>query len=134
MGFVRLFAVGLIMMVPCGLVAAAAPNGQEALTLESIFASDRFSEKLPQDNPHGYREGAPLHFAKSMTGRLLICHGTADNNVHLQNTAQMADEYINAGKLFDLMLYPRIRHGVRMSRYRLHFHTLKAEFLERYLI
>jgi dipeptidyl-peptidase-4 len=99
---------------------------------DSVY-TERYMDR-PQDNPTGYREGAPLHFAKGLAGRLLICHGTADNNVHLQNTVQMADEYIRAGKLFDLMLYPRIRHGIRMSKYRLQFHALKADFLERYLI
>jgi dipeptidyl-peptidase-4 len=95
--------------------------------------TERYMDR-PQDNPDGYREGAPLHFASGLAGPLLICHGTADNNVHLQNTVQMAGEYVKAGKLFELMLYPRIRHGIRMSKYKLQFHALKADFLERYLI
>jgi len=99
---------------------------------DSIY-TERYMDR-PADNPEGYRQGAPLRFARGLAGPLLICHGTADNNVHLQNTVQMADEYIKAGKMFDLMLYPRVRHGIRMSKYRLHFHKLKAEFLGKYLI
>ena len=57
-----------------------------------------------------------------------------DNNVHLQHTVQMADEFQKAGKLFELMIYPRVRHGVRMSQHRLHFHRIKTDFLERRLI
>jgi dipeptidyl-peptidase-4 len=110
---------------------AYAPVADWAL-YDSVY-TERYMDR-PRDNPDGYREGAPLRFAKGLAGPLLICHGSSDNNVHLQNTVQMADEYIKAGKPFDLMLYPRVRHGVRLSRYRLHFHTLKAEFLERHLI
>ena len=99
---------------------------------DSVYA-ERYMDR-PQDNPDGYREGAPLHFAGGMTGKLLICHGAADNNVHVQQTLQMAEQYIKAGKLFELMLYPRVRHGIRVSRHRLHFHALKTDFLERHLI
>jgi dipeptidyl-peptidase 4 len=110
---------------------AYAPVADWAL-YDSVYA-ERFMGK-PQENPDGYREGAPLRFAAGLAGPLLICHGTADNNVHLQNTVQMTDEYLKAGKTFELMLYPRIRHGIRLSTYRLRFHALKAEFIERNLI
>jgi len=99
---------------------------------DSVY-TERYMDR-PQDNPEGYREGAPLRFAQGLAGPLLICQGTGDNNVHVQSTLQMADEYIQAGKQIQLMLYPRIRHGIRTSKYKLHFHTLKAQFLERWLI
>ncbi len=99
---------------------------------DSVY-TERFMDR-PEDNPEGYREGAPLRFAGGLSGPVLICHGSADNNVHLQNSLRMADEYMKAGKLFEMMVYPGIRHGIRMSKYRLHFHTLKTEFLERHLI
>jgi dipeptidyl-peptidase-4 len=89
---------------------------------------------LPTDNPDGYRNSAPLNFASGLEGRLLICHGTMDNNVHLQNSVMMAEEYIKAGKLFEMMLYPRVRHGIRLSDHRYHFHRLKTDFLQRHLI
>ena len=89
---------------------------------------------LPSDNRDGYRNSAPLNFAAGLEGRLLICHGTMDNNVHLQNTLMMAEEYVKAGKLFDMMVYPRVRHGTRVSHHRHHFHRLKTEFLQRHLI
>lgn len=99
---------------------------------DSIY-TERYMD-TPADNPDGYRNGAPLHVAAGLEGKLLICHGAMDNNVHLQNTIQMAEEYVTAGKLFDLMIYPRVRHGIRVSGSRLHFHTLKADFLEEHLI
>jgi len=89
---------------------------------------------LPEDNPEGYRESAPLDSASGLRGQLLICHGAMDNNVHLQNTIMMIDEYIKAGKLFELMVYPRVRHGIRVSEQKYHFHRLKTDFLERHLI
>ena len=99
---------------------------------DSIY-TERYMD-TPADNPDGYRNGAPLHVAAGLEGELLICHGAMDNNVHLQNTIQMAEEYVTAGRLFDLMIYPRVRHGIRVSGSRLHFHTLKAAFLEEHLI
>jgi len=99
---------------------------------DSIY-TERYLDR-PDDNPEGYREGSPINFASGLDGSLLICHGTMDNNVHLQQTLQMANEYQKAGRLFELMVYPRVRHGVRMSQHRLHFHKLKTDFLERRLI
>jgi dipeptidyl-peptidase-4 len=89
---------------------------------------------MPKDNSEGYRESAPLNFAAGLNGRLLICHGTMDNNVHVQNSIQMGGAYIKADKVFEMILYPRTRHGIRVSRWALQFHTLKADFLERTLL
>ncbi len=99
---------------------------------DSIY-TERYMDS-PADNPDGYRSSSPVNHAAGLTGALLICHGTMDNNVHLQNTVQMADRFIEKDKLFDLMLYPRTRHGIRISGSRLQFHRLKAEFLERSLV
>ncbi len=99
---------------------------------DSVY-TERYMD-TPKDNPNGYESSSPVNYAAGFEGALLICHGTMDNNVHLQNTVQMADRYIEAGKLFDLMLYPRTRHGIRISGSRLQFHTLKADFLERHLL
>jgi dipeptidyl aminopeptidase/acylaminoacyl peptidase len=46
----------------------------------------------------------------------------------------MAEEYVKADKLFDMMVYPRVRHGIRVSHHRYHFHRLKTEFLQQHLI
>jgi dipeptidyl-peptidase-4 len=99
---------------------------------DSIY-TERYMDR-PGDNSDGYRDGSPINFAAGLDGSLLICHGAMDNNVHLQHTVRIADEYQKAGKLFELMIYPRVRHGVRMSNHRLHFHRLKTDFLERRLI
>jgi dipeptidyl-peptidase-4 len=66
----------------------------------------------PQDNPQGYERTAPLRAAKDLSGKLLLIHGAMDDNVHLQNTMQFVYELQKAGKQFQLMLYPKSRHGV----------------------
>jgi dipeptidyl-peptidase-4 len=88
----------------------------------------------PEDNPDGYVASSPISHAAGLSGALLICHGTMDNNVHLQNTVMLMDRYIEADRQVELMLYPRTRHGVRIGNGRLHFHRLKLDFLERHLL
>jgi dipeptidyl-peptidase-4 len=66
----------------------------------------------PQNNPEGYKKSAPLAAAKDLSGKLLLIHGMIDDNVHMQNTIQFAYELQKAGKQFQLMLYPKSRHGV----------------------
>jgi dipeptidyl-peptidase-4 len=88
----------------------------------------------PATNPDGYRNSAPVTHAADLHGDLLICHGAMDNNVHTQNTLQFAGAAMVAGHDVQLMLFPRVRHGIRVSRLKLPFHRLKADFLQRHLI
>jgi dipeptidyl-peptidase-4 len=58
-------------------------------------------------------------------------HGTSDDNVHMQNTIQMVNNLIDAGKQFDLMVYPRKTHGIAGKEARNHlFHLIDDHFLE----
>jgi len=67
---------------------------------------------LPQQNAEGYRRSSPVTTAAELQGSLLLVQGTGDDNVHLQNTMQMTEAFINAGKQFELMLYPRKLHSI----------------------
>ena len=67
---------------------------------------------MPQNNPDGYARTAPRAAAKNLHGQLFLIHGTMDDNVHMQNTLQFAYDLQKAGKPFELMLYPKSRHGV----------------------
>lgn len=67
---------------------------------------------LPQDNPEGYREGSPIHFAGNLKGNLLIIHGTGDDNVHYQSFERLVNELIAQNKLFSMMAYPNRSHGI----------------------
>ncbi|MBO0698155.1 MAG: DPP IV N-terminal domain-containing protein [Zavarzinella sp.] len=66
----------------------------------------------PQDNPQGYDASSVVKAAKNLHGRLLLLHGEMDDNVHVQNTLQLIDELQKAEKDFEVMIYPRARHGL----------------------
>ena len=72
---------------------------------------------LPQDNPKGYDDNSPLSHAKKLAERtkLLIIHGTADDNVHFQNSMEMCRRLNAAGKQYDMMVYPDQNHSMRPS-------------------
>lgn len=72
---------------------------------------------LPQDNPKGYDDNSPLSHAERLSPRtrLLIMHGTADDNVHFQNTMEMARRLNAAGKQYDMMVYPDQNHSMQPS-------------------
>jgi dipeptidyl-peptidase-4 len=65
----------------------------------------------PDQNPEGYEFGSALTHAGNYKGKLLITHGTMDDNVHMQNTIQLVDKLQDLGKDFEMMLYPGERHG-----------------------
>ena len=67
---------------------------------------------LPQENAEAYRRSSPVTTAAGLHGSLLLVHGTGDDNVHLQNTIQMTHAFVDAGKQFQLMLYPRKLHSI----------------------
>jgi dipeptidyl-peptidase 4 len=86
---------------------------------------------LPKDNEDGYRKSSPVNFADNLHGKLLEVHGTGDDNVHMQNTIQMVNAFINAGKQFNLMVYPRKTHGIGGFQARTHlFHMIEDHFEE----
>ncbi len=70
---------------------------------------------LPQDNPSGYDDNSPINFADKLHDRtrLLVMHGTADDNVHLQNTIELTRALNSAGKQYDMMIYPDQNHSMR---------------------
>ena len=82
--------------------------------------------QTPQLNPKGYEQSAPLNYAKDLRGAFLLIHGTADDNVHFQNSVRLAAELIKHNKQFRTMFYPEEYHGVRQ---RLHLYTLMTEFV-----
>jgi dipeptidyl-peptidase-4 len=99
---------------------------------DSIY-TERYMD-MPQDNPEGYKNGSALNFADQLKGKLLIIHGTMDDNVHFQNSVQLANELIKHQKQFDFMLYPRRAHGIYRDKGHLHVFTLITNYFIRYLI
>ncbi|MEG2527807.1 MAG: DPP IV N-terminal domain-containing protein [Mucinivorans sp.] len=71
---------------------------------------------LPAENPMGYDENSPLNFAAGLKGKLLLAHGTADDNVHIQNSMDMISALTGAGKQFEMLIYPDRNHGMGADR------------------
>ncbi len=85
---------------------------------------------LPQDNAAGYDKGSPLTYAKNLKGRLLIVHGSGDDNVHFQNTEAMVNALVTANRPFSLMVYPNRNHSISGGTTRQHLYTLLTKFVE----
>ena len=88
---------------------------------------------MPQNNPDGYRRSSPRFAAADLSGALLLVHGTMDENVHMQNTLQFAYALQQAGKQFDMMLYPRSRHRLGGMDQEHHRHVTMLDFIRRHL-
>lgn len=83
----------------------------------------------PQDNPEGYAESAPLTHAGLLKGKLLVVHGTTDDNVHWQNSVQFVDALQKANKQFETMFYVNKNHGIGGQQTRVHLFEMITEFL-----
>ena len=67
---------------------------------------------LPTDNAAGYKIGSPINFAEGLAGKLLVVHGSGDDNVHYQGTEKLINRLIELGKPFDAMVYPNRTHAI----------------------
>lgn len=84
---------------------------------------------LPQDNPEGYDDNSPINHVEKLKGEFLLVHGTGDDNVHVENSIDLANELINANKQFDLMIYPNRNHGIHGGYTRLHLYNMMTNFI-----
>jgi dipeptidyl-peptidase-4 len=89
--------------------------------------------KTEKENLKGYEENSLLKYAKDLHGRLLLVHGTHDDNVHIQNIWRFINELIKANKLFDLMVYPLRGHGVGDPAGSRHLNNVELDFWKRNL-
>ena len=89
---------------------------------------------LPQENEKGYLAGSPIHFAEGLRGRLLLIHGSGDDNVHYQGTERLVNRLIELKKPFDMMVYPNRTHSISEGEgTSLHVYSLIARFLTEHL-
>ena len=90
---------------------------------------------LPKDNAKGYDENSPLNFANQLKGNYLLIHGTGDDNVHFQNSAEMVEKLEEAGKQFEFRIYPNKNHSIydNTGNTRLNLYQLMTDFIERKL-
>ncbi len=91
-------------------VGVAVAPVTDQLLYDNIY-QERYSG-IPQLMPESYKKGSPVHFAKNLTGDLLLIHGTGDDNVHYQHTEVLINELIKHNKIFSLMSYPNRSHGI----------------------
>lgn len=94
---------------------------------DSIY-TERYMQ-TPQKNPEGYQSTAPLGAAKNLKGKLLLIHGAMDDNVHFQNTVKFAYELQKAGLPFQLMAYPKSRHGITDPALVRHMQGMMTDFI-----
>jgi dipeptidyl-peptidase-4 len=87
----------------------------------------------PAENPGGYDRAAMVKRAGELHGRLLLVHGTYDDNVHPQNTQAFADALIQSGKLFEQMIYPMRKHGFADRAAQIHLQRTMLDFWKRNL-
>jgi len=89
---------------------------------------------LPQDNVEGYKAGSAINFAEGLRGKLLLVHGSGDDNVHYQGSELLINRLIELGKPFDFMEYPGRTHAIVEGKgTRLHLFTLLARYLEEHV-
>ncbi len=89
--------------------------------------------RTPATNKEGYENNAPEKMADMLTGKFLLVHGTADDNVHFQNAVMMTDALIKADKEFESEYYPNKAHGISGGNTRYHLYKRMTDFILRNL-
>jgi dipeptidyl-peptidase 4 len=90
--------------------------------------TERFMQ-TPELNPDGYEESSVMNYTGRYKGNLLIIHGTADDNVHLQHSVELAEKLISENKQFSLMFYPEKDHNLRGGKTRQHLYKLVTDYI-----
>lgn len=86
--------------------------------------------KTPEENPKGYDENSPIGKAQGLKGKYLLIHGSADDNVHIQNAMKIAESLINHQKDFDFMVYPDKNHSINGRVTRIHLYQKMTNYLQ----
>lgn len=94
---------------------------------DSVY-TERFM-RTPQENFEGYAATSPLRKAKDLQGKLLLVHGTADDNVHFMQTMEYQNALVEANKQFQMQIYMDKNHGISGGNTRYHLYTLMSDFL-----
>lgn len=94
--------------------------------------TERFM-RTPQENADGYDTNSPINHVEKLKGNYLLIHGTADDNVHYQNSMDLITALVKANKQFEHFAYPNKDHGIYGGNTRLHLYTLMTDFILRKL-
>ncbi len=98
---------------------------------DSVY-TERYMRK-PQENAKGYDENSPINMTENLSGRLFLIHGTADDNVHFQNTIEYVEQLIQSGKQFDMFVYPNRNHSIFGGNTRMHLYQMMSDYLKKNL-
>ncbi|MFT3738230.1 MAG: S9 family peptidase [Breznakibacter sp.] len=94
--------------------------------------TERFMRR-PQENTAGYDDNSPINTAKNLNGKLLLVHGTADDNVHFQNSMEYVDRLVQEGKQFDMFVYPNRNHSIYGGKTNTHIYNMMANYVKKNL-
>ncbi|GAK88749.1 dipeptidyl peptidase IV [Nonlabens ulvanivorans] len=83
----------------------------------------------PQENASGYDENSPMSHVDKLKGKYLLIHGSADDNVHVQNTMRMVEALVQANKQFEWAIYPDKNHGIYGGNTRIHLFNKMTNFI-----
>ena len=86
--------------------------------------------RTPQENADGYRAASAFTRAPKLHGKLLLVHGTADDNVHIQNCYEYTERLVQLNKQFDMHIYTNRNHSIFGGNTRLHLYTLLSDFMK----
>ena len=95
--------------------------------------TERFMQ-LPNNNALGYDDNSPINHVSKLKGNFLLVHGSADDNVHYQNSMDLISALVAADKQFDLMIYPNKNHGIYGGNTRKHLYDKMTNFLFEHLL
>lgn len=84
----------------------------------------------PQENASGYDQNSPINFTDKLKGNFLLIHGTADDNVHFQNSMQMIEALVQSNKQFDWAIYPDKNHGIYGGKTRIQLFNKMTNFVK----
>ena len=85
--------------------------------------------QTPEENASGYDKNSPINHVNKLKGHYLLIHGSADDNVHVQNTMEMISALVKANKQFDLFIYPDRNHGLYGGNTRYHLYKKMTDFI-----
>ena len=125
-GFMTAYALTHSTSWSAGVVGAPVADWRD---YDSVY-TERLM-KLPKNNAEGYRRTAPRFAADRLQAKMLLIHGTMDDNVHMQNSVQLAYELQRKGKPFEMMVYAKQRHGFTDPLLIKHVHQLELDFVLR---
>ena len=121
-GYITSYALTHSEVFSAGIAGAPVTDWRD---YDTIYTERYMS--TPQENPEGYKRTSVVEGAKDLHGRLMIAHGTIDDNVHTHNSILLISALQRANKLFETAIYPGSRHGIRSGQYR----RMQWDFIKR---